>query len=262
MTIKFDKYQACGNDFIFPEPDAFNWLMNDQKKLEALCDRHFGIGADGVIWIMPSAGASSFEMLYFNADGLPGSFCGNGSRCALLDAFRKHLIEPDKPVFFKAFDGLHEALISGESIRVSMHVKTLPEAFGNDYLLDTGSPHYIRYVPNPDALDLVAEGRKIRYSAPFIEQGINVNFIHAETPHKLRIRTYERGVENETLACGTGVTAAALVHAHASGLNEGSVSVYARGGLLRVDFSSTDGHFKDVFLSGHAAHVYSGNINL
>jgi diaminopimelate epimerase len=211
MKINFFKFHGCGNDFIIFD-DRENIFSLTQKKIENLCNRRFGIGADGLILIRNRKEAD-FEMIYFNADGKTGSMCGNGSRCAVSFAFDLSLIK-EKCIFIAA-DGLHEAEIKNISnekekmVAVKMRDVSGIEINPAFIFLDTGSPHVVVQQKNIDELNVFDEGRKIRYNERFKEKGTNVNFIEKENEF-IKVRTYERGVEDETLSCGTGVTASAI----------------------------------------------------
>lgn len=204
-TISFFKYQGTGNDFVMIDNRENVFPKDDLSLITKLCDRRFGIGADGVI-LIENTESSDFEMVYFNPDGSQ-SLCGNGSRCAVMFANQLGIIE-DKTKFM-AIDGEHEAHIKEGRVHLLMHDVNEVEQIGEDFLIDTGSPHYIKYVTDLDQKDMIAEGRAIRYSDRFKAAGVNVNLIEKQDDG-LKIRTYERGVEGETLSCGTGCTAAAL----------------------------------------------------
>lgn len=255
-TIQFHKYQGTGNDFVMIDnrDSAFDKLS--LNRIAALCDRRFGIGADGVILIENTPDAD-FEMVYFNPDGSQ-SLCGNGSRCAVMFANYLGLIQNE--TMFKAIDGIHKASISGNEVSLLMHDVLDYEEIGEDFLIDTGSPHYIKYVADTDQLDPVAEGRKIRYADRFAKDGVNVNFLELVSDSVLKIRTYERGVEGETYSCGTGCTAAALSLGLKSELSE--VSLKAIGGDLKVSFTKEDNTFRNIYLIGPASAVFSGEITL
>ncbi len=279
----FRKYHGAGNDFILLLADRATgqapFDLTDHAFIQRLCDRHFGIGADGLIVLEPDADpAIAFTMRYFNADGRLGSLCGNGSRCAVRAAADAGWIsgtEPE-PITFRASDGLHQAAIRPDGlIRLSMHdvpapghldlpadVQTSQE---RTFHLDTGSPHVVYLLPfGLRDTDVATEGRRIRCDARFAETGgVNVNFVERDFlgGAHLHIRTYERGVEAETLACGTGVTAAALVAAHHYG-SSAPVTVQARGGKLQVEFTAqADGGFTNVALIGPAVFVFEGEVN-
>lgn len=268
MTIHFDKYQGAGNDFIMVDQRFHARLSKtDREKIAFLCDRRFGIGADGLI-ILHNHPDFAFEMVYFNADGRESTMCGNGGRCIV--AFAKHLDIIQDTCRFLAIDGPHEAALLEplgiNGFQVSLQMINVPsiEPAGPDYILFTGSPHYVRFVDDTRTLDMRAEGRAIRYSDPFREDGINVNIVSADE-HGLQIRTYERGVEDETLACGTGVTAAALAWHRQFGKGAGryNIPVTATGGRLSVRFEADpDNGYSDIWLNGPAERVFTGEINI
>lgn len=261
MEIKFYKYQGTGNDFIILDNREKNYNSFSQDQVRQLCDRKFGIGADGLMLLNEKEGYD-FEMIYYNADGKPGSMCGNGGRCMLKFASE---IGINKSLYkFLAFDGEHEGKIDPEGIvSVKMNDVSKVEHRHGDFILDTGSPHYIRLVPDVMHTDVVKKGREIRYSHEFEKEGINVNFVEQLSDvDQIKVRTYERGVENETLSCGTGVTAAALVCYHnVNGFNE--VEVETPGGRLNVEFDRVgDGVYKNIWLCGPAEKVFEGTISL
>lgn len=264
--MKFWKYQGAGNDFIMLDQRTEQFISrSDTALIERMCDRRFGIGADGLILLQEQTGYD-FEMVYFNADGRESTMCGNGGRC--IAAFARHLGLADERCRFVAIDGPHDALITAPEnpwqetwIELKMKdvdtVKTQQDAF----VLDTGSPHYVRFTDQLSLKDMVSEGRAVRYSEAFRAAGINVNLVEA-TPEGLHIRTYERGVEDETLACGTGVTAAAIASAIHRGTASGEVSmpVFAKGGRLSVRFHAhKNGSFSDIWLCGPAQQVFRGD---
>ncbi len=264
--MKFWKYQGAGNDFILlDQRQQVNITRTDHQRVAQLCDRRFGIGGDGLILLQNRAGYD-FEMIYFNADGRESSLCGNGGRC--MAAFARDLGLVEDYCRFLAIDGPHEARITlpDDSAAYWVELKmtdvpTLEEQDPDTYILNTGSPHYVHFVDAVDGLDMVREGRAVRYSERFRDQGINVNLVEP-TSSGLRIRTYERGVEDETLACGTGVTAAALAFARRSRHLGGPVEtrVEARGGQLSVRFQVDQAGFREVWLCGPARQVFTGNL--
>lgn len=265
--MHFWKYQGAGNDFILVDQRNRQWLGRENTaQIARLCDRHFGIGADGLI-LLHEHPDYDFEMVYFNADGRESSMCGNGGRCIV--AFARQIGISKDRYHFLAADGPHEALIAsakGQEAWVELRMSDVTHIEKNDpeevFVLNTGSPHYVRFVPVLDGLNMVQEGRAVRYSDHFRDAGINVNLVQ-ESAGNLRIRTYERGVEDETLACGTGVTAAALakhLHRHLSP-GEHEVAVHAVGGNLKVRYrANPDGSFSDIWLCGPATEVFSGTI--
>jgi diaminopimelate epimerase len=258
MTIPFFKYQGTGNDFIVIDNRKNEYfLTNDQVR--RLCDRRFGIGADGLMLLNEKKGYD-FEMKYYNADGREGSMCGNGGRCMVKFAY--HLGIHRNEYKFIAFDGIHEAEIdTDDNVSLKMTDVHKVRKFHSDFILDTGSPHYIKMVPDVMALDVYKKGHDIRYSKEFAQDGINVNFVEQmEDADKIIVRTYERGVEDETFSCGTGVTAAALVCFHnENGFNE--VEVKTLGGQLSVEYERIDeNHYENVWLTGPAERVFSGSV--
>ncbi len=260
MKIEFYKYQGTGNDFVLMDNRQGIYSDLTPKQINLLCNRRFGIGGDGLMLLNNKVGFD-FEMKYFNSDGKEGSMCGNGARCIIKFA---SMLGIKKPSYnFSAADGTHEGEIDldGE-ISLKMNNVDNVEVFPNHYLLDTGSPHYVKNIVDIMKVDVVAEGRAIRNSKEFAGEGINVNFVETLDEDKIYVRTYERGVEDETLSCGTGVTAAALISAHNdNGFNR--VEVKTTGGKLSVEFEKlSDNKFINIWLSGPAEMVYKGEINL
>jgi diaminopimelate epimerase len=260
MNITFYKYQGTGNDFVvLDNRDGKYRLTNDQVR--RLCDRRFGIGADGLMMLNEKSGYD-FEMKYYNADGKEGSMCGNGARCIVKFAY--HLGIHKERYKFTAYDGEHEAEIDTDGIiSLKMNDVTHIRKFHSDFILNTGSPHYIKMVTDVMDLDVYKKGHEIRYSKEFEQEGINVNFVEQmDEADKIFVRTYERGVEDETLSCGTGVTAAALVCWHnENGFNE--VEVRTTGGLLSVEFDKiNDEGFTNIWLCGPAEKVFEGTVEI
>jgi diaminopimelate epimerase len=260
MKIKFYKYQGAGNDFIIVDnrEKAGDKLTTEQ--INKMCDRHFGIGADGLMLLNEKEGFD-FEMTYFNADGNLGSMCGNGGRCIVQ--FASNLGIKKNEYIFSASDGAHKAKVDLEKM-VSLQMKDVSGVdFSLDhYVLNTGSPLYVKFVNAIEDHDVVTEGRKIRNSKEFASKGINVNFVQIIDDDHIFVRTYERGVEDETLSCGTGVTASALIAAHnENGFNR--VEVKTIGGNLSVEFDKvSDTEFKNIWLSGPATFVFSGEYEI
>ncbi len=254
MELHFYKYQGTGNDFILlDERFAINALSKAQ--VAKLCHRHFGIGADGLIQLRKKSNFD-FEMVYYNSDGNTSSMCGNGGRC--IFQFAKDLGLVNFNAEFLASDGPHTAKFVNDSIELKMIDTVMPEKFQNDFILNTGSPHYLQFVDNVKTLNVVEMGAKIRYSNAFKEKGINVNFIEVIGDNTIFVRTYERGVENETLSCGTGVTAAALTFASSQNKKLQEVSVQTLGGSLNVKFQPTENGFEAVWLCGTAIKTFEG----
>lgn len=257
MTIEFCKYQGTGNDFILIDNRLGQYSALTQVQVSFLCNRRFGIGADGLMLLQEKEGYD-FEMVYFNADGAEGSMCGNGGRCIVMFAKRLGLVK--QTAHFLATDGPHDAVIT-ETDHVELKMKNVNgiERRTEACILNTGSPHYVTEVNHLSELDVYASGRSIRYNQEFQKEGINVNFIEQLTDG-IAIRTYERGVEDETLSCGTGATAAALsVAGEKNGPQE--LNVYTSGGILAVKFTKTGaGQFEDIWLCGPATYVFEGTI--
>ncbi|HRE37371.1 MAG TPA: diaminopimelate epimerase [Chitinophagaceae bacterium] len=260
MQFHFYKYQGTGNDFILVD-NRQNELGLTQQNIHRLCNRRFGIGADGLMLLQNKEGFD-FEMKYYNADGKEGSMCGNGGRCMVKFAY--HLGIHRELYRFLASDGVHEAEIDIDGI-VSLKMKdvTMIKKFHGDYILNTGSPHYIKMVNHVMELDVYKKGYEIRHSKEFEDEGINVNFVEQlEEPDKIIVRTFERGVEDETYSCGTGVTAAALVCYHnENGFND--VEVQTLGGHLSVEFDRVDeDRFENIWLCGPAEKVFQGDVEI
>jgi diaminopimelate epimerase len=260
MNISFHKYEGTGNDFIILDNrnGLYSGLSNTQVAF--LCNRKFGIGADGLMLLGLKEGYD-FEMFYYNADGNPGTMCGNGGRCMVQ--FACDLGIHQYTYKFLAVDGMHEAEIEKENnVRLKMTDVKQVDLQNGYALLDTGSPHFVKYVNNLDEVDVVESGRLIRESKPFAENGINVNFVETISEDSIYVRTYERGVEDETMSCGTGVTACALISAHNErGFNR--VEVKTNGGKLSVEFNKTgDEAFDNIWLCGSARFVFKGEITL
>lgn len=258
MTIQFYKYQGTGNDFVIID-NRNNTIQLNTKQIFHICDRRFGIGADGLMLLNTLAGYD-FEMKYYNADGRESSMCGNGGRC--LTRFAYDMGIHKTTYHFLAIDGDHDAEIDEHGwIRLKMKDVDEVHHYHGDSVLNTGSPHYIKAVHNIMELDVFQEGRNIRNSKDFIGEGINVNFVEPEEKH-ITVRTYERGVEDETFSCGTGVTAAAIVFAHnEKGFNR--VEIKTKGGQLAVEFEKiNDQQFRNVWLCGPAEFVYKGEITI
>jgi diaminopimelate epimerase len=260
MTIEFYKYHGTGNDFVILDNREGQYNGLTVKQVKHICDRHFGIGADGLMLLSRKEGFD-FEMVYYNADGNESSMCGNGGRCLVKFAYAQGIVK--SKYHFMAIDGPHEAeLDMEEQVRLKMQDVTDVDQHSSYALLNTGSPHFVKFTPNVEEVDVVETGREIRYSKHFAKEGINVNFVETLDEDGIYVRTYERGVENETLSCGTGVTAAALMSAHnENGFNR--VEVKTPGGHLSVEYVKVDDqHFENIWLCGPAEFVFKGEIKL
>ena len=260
MKIEFYKYQGTGNDFILLDNRTGQYNDLTETQVAHICDRRFGIGADGLM-LLNKKERFDFEMKYYNADGKEGSMCGNGGRCIIK--FAASLGIRKNSYHFMATDGEHEAEIDLNGfVRLKMNDVNGVEVHSNYFILNTGSPHYVRYSGDVMKKDVKHEGAAIRHSSEFEKEGINVNFIQSLEHDKIYVRTYERGVEDETLSCGTGVTASALIAAHNdNGFNR--VDVKTPGGSLNVEFDKIDDtRFENIWLNGPAEFVFKGEINV
>lgn len=254
MNLEFHKYQAAGNDFVIID-NRNGQFKATPGNIKRICDRRFGVGADGLI-LIENDGTAEYSVVYYNPDGSQ-SLCGNGCRAAVRFAQSLKLAAGDTA--FEAFDGTHRAQILEDTIKLEMADVQFGREVADGIFLDTGSPHYVLFVDDVEQTDVMGIGRKWRYSEEF-EDGANVNFVEIIDDSNIKVRTYERGVENETLSCGTGVTAAAL--ACSSKKMNSPIAIEARGGNLRVGFSVGVDKFEDVWLEGPAEHVFSGKITL
>ncbi|MBU3012090.1 diaminopimelate epimerase [Polaribacter vadi] len=256
MNLTFYKYQGTGNDFVMIDNRTKIFPKTNTDKISQICDRHFGIGADGII-LIENDNDFDFKMIYFNADGSQ-TFCGNGGRCAV--AFAKYLnIIKDKTTFL-AYDGQHFAEIN-EGI-VSLHMIDVDEIVEkeNSIFTYTGTQHHVEMVDELDNYPVFDNGKKIRYS--YADPGSNVNFAQQINENTFRVRTYEKGVEDETLACGTGVTAVAIAMHKTNKTKSNSISLPVEGGILQVSFNENNGIYTNVFLKGPAKFVFEGIITV
>ena len=262
MKINFWKYQGNGNDFIIIDEWKHSYSLTEPQ-IAALCDRHFGIGADGLMRLSKSE-KYDFKMQYYNADGKLASMCGNGGRCIVAFAFMRKYVGDQ--LIFSAFDGPHHATVLQETIADKVYDVSLEmtdvksvETHRGYYFLDTGSPHYVEFTDKVAEMDVVTEGRKTRNSELFAPDGTNVDFVEI-SERRLYVRTYERGVEDETLSCGTGVTASALAAFLKTGKKD--FLIHTSGGDFQVDFQMKNGEFTRIRLRGPATFVFSGTFDL
>lgn len=259
MQFKFYKYQGAGNDFILFDNRNKQFPTNNAELYNKLCDRRFGIGADGIM-LLENVDKFDFKMLYYNADGNESTMCGNGGRCLVRFAEDLNIIQSE--CHFLAVDGPHYAKISENVIELGMIEVNSWNTDGDDITLNTGSPHYVKWVEDIHHIDVYNQGRTIRYNETYKQNGINVNFLEW-LKDVLYVRTYERGVEDETLSCGTGVTAAAMAYAIKNNLyGDISVPINTKGGNLSVRFNRMEQNFSNVYLVGPAVKVFEGQIEI
>ena len=255
MELSFYKFDGAGNDFVVIDNREGRYRLTDDQ-IRRLCHRRFGVGADGLMTLNAAPDGFDFAMVYYNSDGLEGSMCGNGGRCIAALA---HMLGMGKRLRFRGYDGPHEAeIISWDpeqhagTVRLGMRnvEKTEVKRVAEGWLLDTGSPHYVQRVSDLERYDVVGEGRRLRHRTDLFPQGANIDFIEELPDGRLAVRTYERGVEDETWACGTGVTASAIV--------SGCHRLVARGGNFAVDFQPTDTAYEQVWLTGPVSLNFTG----
>lgn len=262
MELTFFKYQGAGNDFVMVDNRTGIFSGTEHELFGKLCHRRFGIGADGLILLQNKDGFD-FEMKYYNADGNESTMCGNGGRCVVM--FAKQLGLVTTHTRFIAIDGPHEAnLLPDGNVSLQMGDVQSVGRDGEDYVLNTGSPHYVQAVPKVADVAVFSQGRAIRQSDTYAKEGINVNFLELTAPGQLKVRTYERGVEDETYACGTGVTASAIVAAAIANTGTGNQSfqIETLGGMLGVSFDWDGTHATNVWLTGPAELVFEGSVEL
>lgn len=257
MALTFFKYQGTGNDFIIIDNRQLKFDKNNTKLIAELCDRRFGIGADGLI-LLELHDSVDFKMVYFNSDGYESSMCGNGGRC--IAAFAKRLGLVDNDTTFEAIDGLHNAKIEGDIVSLQMQdVADIRNTKGGLFL-DTGSPHHVQMESRVDHLNVDKLGAEIRYSGLYGQEGSNINFVQQLDDRTFKMRTYERGVEAETLSCGTGVTAAAIAMHHSKKSNAETLAIKTKGGDLQVRFEASEQGYKNIWLVGKATFVFKGEL--
>ncbi|MEP1487303.1 MAG: diaminopimelate epimerase [Algibacter sp.] len=256
MQQTFYKYQGTGNDFVMIDNRQQTFDKNNTERITFLCDRRFGIGADGLI-LLENHDELDFKMIYHNADASK-SFCGNGARCAV--AFAKQLGVINDSATFEAIDGVHNATISDGIVKLHMGDVDTVEKYENHVFLDTGSPHHVQFEDNIEDFDIKSIGAEIRYGTPYNEIGSNVNFVKKINNETFRVRTYERGVEDETLSCGTGVTAVALAMHAREKTTESLINLNVQGGKLQVSFDVEEGAYSNIWLIGPAKLVFQGHI--
>ncbi|WP_185861000.1 diaminopimelate epimerase [Blattabacterium cuenoti] len=266
MELKFYKYQGTGNDFILIDSRQQN--IEDPFLFNKLCDRHFGIGADGIVLIQNDNDdeyKSDFYMKYYNSDGKESTMCGNGGRCAISFANQLGIYKKNK-IHFRAIDGYHDGfiirnnnkdLISINLLNVNKNTIKLHSKY---VFLNTGSPHHILFVEDIKEKNVYKEGKKIRFKNPYLEKGVNVNFVKILENNTLQVRTYERGVEDETLSCGTGVVASVIASCETNKIKVGEILVQTLGGKLWVTLTKTKNEYKNITLTGNVKFIFKGSI--
>lgn len=257
MQLTFFKYQGTGNDFVMIDNRQQVFDKSDTQHIAFLCDRRFGIGADGLI-LLEDHDSYDFNMVYFNADGNESSMCGNGGRC--IAAFAKFLGVIENEATFEAIDGLHIAKIENGLVNLQMQDVHAIESHSSHVFLDTGSPHHVQMEDDLKSFDVKVHGRQIRCGAPYNEAGSNVNFVKKNGEANFSVRTYERGVEDETLSCGTGVTAVALAMHYIGETEANLITLQTEGGDLKVSFDKDGDSYKNIWLIGPANQVFKGHI--
>lgn len=256
MPLTFYKYQATGNDFILVDNRRDEFPKKDTKTISRLCHRRFGIGADGLI-LLEADKSTDFRMVYYNADGREGSMCGNGGRCAV--AFARKLGIIGDSCSFVAVDGVHTAHYWPDRVSLQMREVAGIHAKPKYMWLDTGSPHHVQLWPDWEGLDVKKEGERLRYGL-YGQKGSNINFVRALGSDRFQVRTYERGVEDETYSCGTGVTAVALAMHELGRLSGGSARIETLGGTLEVRFERNGDKYTDIWLEGPFELVFTGTL--
>jgi diaminopimelate epimerase len=259
MKQIFYKYQGAGNDFIILDNRNNSFPKDNIALVNRLCDRKFGIGADGFM-LLENSDTTDFKMIYFNADGNVGSMCGNGGRCIVAFA---HFLEIFKEkTTFEANDKLYEATWNQKAVSLKMNDVSTIESYENHLFINTGSPHHVTFNNTVATIDVIGEGRKIRNGAPYFKEGTNVNFAEQINENTFKVRTYERGVEDETLSCGTGVTAVAIASHQSKKTNHKLIHLQTLGGNLEVSFDVENDSYKNIILKGPATFVFKGEIEL
>jgi len=258
MHITFFKYQGTGNDFIIIDNRELHFPKENYSMVAQLCNRHFGIGADGLI-LLENDHNTDFKMVYYNSDGNESTMCGNGGRCIV--AFAKKLNLFDRKTKFMAIDGLHHAEMNNNIVSLQMIDVDEVKVVEDVVFANTGSPHHIEMVDDLKTYPVFERGRTIRNEV-YGEEGSNINFVQQISDDTFQIRTYERGVEDETLACGTGVTAAAIAMHNTKKTSHNKLNLLVEGGKLQVSFDYNEGSYKNIILSGPAEFVFQGSIHI
>tara|TARA_B100000989_G_scaffold69270_2_gene48369 strand:- start:1008 stop:1808 length:801 start_codon:yes stop_codon:yes gene_type:complete len=262
MKIDFFKYEGTGNDFVIIDNRGLTFQKKDKTLIQNICDRKKGVGSDGLI-LLENHDKLDFSMIYFNADGSESGFCGNGSRCITHLANNLNIINDNAK--FNAIDGIHESKIANGRISVKMNDVLKSEIFKyndkyNTTFIDTGSPHLIRIYENIDSIDIVKEARELKLKYSEYTDGLNINFCEI-SDSKIKLRTYERGVEDETLSCGTGAVASTIFLKDSGLVRHGKLEILMKGGLLCVELNNEKNLFSDIWLSGEVNMVFKGGYN-
>jgi diaminopimelate epimerase len=257
MNLTFYKYQGTGNDFVMIDNRQELFDKTNIELIAFLCDRRFGVGADGLI-LLENHDTFDFKMVYFNADGNESSMCGNGGRC--ITAFANFIGVINNEATFEAIDGLHKATINKGLVSLQMKNVKVIEDHKTHVFLDTGSPHHVQMEAHLSHFDVKTIGRQIRFAAPYNKGGSNINFVSKISEEKFAVRTYERGVEDETLSCGTGVTAVALAMNYIGETKKNHITLQTEGGDLQVAFEKLDKGYENIWLIGPATQVFKGTI--
>ena len=256
MIVEFYKYHGTGNDFVLIDNRSLFFDKNNIELISKICSRHTGVGADGLI-LLEDDNLYDFKMIYFNSDGKETSMCGNGGRCII--SFAKKLNIIDDKANFMAIDGLHEGIINDNTIKIKMNSVSEIHDIHTGCLLDTGSPHFVKFCDSVDSVNVFEFGRELRNNKEISKDGVNINFTEIVNNYSIKVRTYERGVENETLSCGTGVIASAL-SAYSKGLvDTNRIKINTLGGELFVSFEFNN-IYENIWLEGPAIEVYKGQI--
>ena len=257
MNCEFFKYHGTGNDFILIDNRSLFFDKSNDNFISKICNRNNGVGADGLI-LLENHQKLDFKMIYFNSDGKETSMCGNGGRCIVSYANKLSIIK-DRTKFM-AIDGIHEGFVDQGIVSLQMNNVNLIEEIQNGCVLDTGSPHYVKFCDSINELDVVRDGREIRNEKKISDNGINVNFVQVINNSCIKVRTYERGVENETLSCGTGVVASVLSAFKRGFVEENKIKIITLGGDLHVSFNFNNSIFENIWLEGPAVEVFKGKI--
>lgn len=258
MKFVFYKYQGTGNDFVIIDNRDEGFPKNDTELVAKICDRRFGVGADGLI-LLENHASADFSMVYYNSDGNLSSMCGNGGRC--ISHFAKFLGIISEDAKFEAADGMHEATVKNDWVSLKMNDVEEVTVSKNHVFLNTGSPHHVEMVEKLENYDVYKNGKNIRNDI-YGKEGANVNFVERNDATTFSVRTYERGVEDETLSCGTGVTAVALAMFETGKTLENKITLKTLGGTLQVTFNKVEAGYTNVYLEGPAVQVFKGNWKL